>query len=134
GACRVPARRHPSVRRTSARCEIMSARRVSAVFDGSEPHIVGDGFPVQTFIPQPGLDSEITPFLLLDYAGPHAFPPTDQPRGVGEHPHRGFEAVTVVYQGELEHRDSAGNSGALGPGDVQWMTAARGVLPEEKHS
>ena len=112
----------------------MSARRVQAIFEGSEPHVVGDGFPVQTFIPQSGLDGEITPFLLLDYAGPHVFPPTDEPRGVGEHPHRGFEAVTVCYQGELEHRDSAGNSGSLGPGDVQWMTAARGLVHEEKHA
>jgi len=111
----------------------MTARRVQAIFNGSEPHIVGDGFPVQTFVPQSGLDAEITPFLLLDYAGPHAFPPTDQPRGVDEHPHRGFETVTVIYQGEVEHRDSAGNSGRLGPGDVQWMTAASGLVHEEKH-
>ena len=112
----------------------MPARRVHAVFEGSEPHLVGDGFPVQTFLPQPGLDAEISPFLLLDYAGPKEFPPTDRPRGVDEHPHRGFETVTIVYSGELEHRDSAGHSGALGPGDVQWMTAAAGLVHEEKHA
>lgn len=110
------------------------SRSVAAVFDGSEPHVVGDGFPVQTFVPQPGLDAEISPFLLLDYAGPKEFPPSARPRGVDEHPHRGFETVTVLYQGELEHRDSAGHSGALGPGDVQWMTAASGLVHEEKHA
>ena len=112
----------------------MAHRTVAAIFEGSEPHIVGDGFPVQTFFPQPGLDAEISPFLLLDYAGPKEFPPTGEPRGVDEHPHRGFETVTVLYQGELEHRDSAGHSGALGPGDVQWMTAAAGLVHEEKHA
>ena len=112
----------------------MSERQVAAVFHGSAPHIVGDGFPVQTFIPQPGLDAEISPFILLDYAGPKEFPPSPTPHGVGEHPHRGFETVTVVYQGEVEHRDSAGNSGRIGPGDVQWMTAASGVVHEEMHS
>ena len=112
----------------------MSSRRVRAVFEGSAPHIVGDGFPVQTFIPQAGLDAEIDPFLLLDYAGPKAFPPTDRPRGVDEHPHRGFETVTIVFQGEFEHRDSAGHAGSLGPGDVQWMTAASGLVHEEKHA
>jgi redox-sensitive bicupin YhaK (pirin superfamily) len=71
---------------------------------------------------------------LLDYAGPTEFVPSDHPRGVDEHPHRGFETVTIVYQGELEHRDSAGNHGKIGPGDVQWMTAASGVVHEEKHS
>lgn len=110
------------------------SRSIARVFEGSEPHIVGDGFPVQTFFPQPGLDAEISPFLLLDYAGPKAFPPSAEPRGVDEHPHRGFETVTVLYQGELEHRDSAGHSGALGPGDVQWMTAASGLVHEEKHA
>jgi quercetin 2,3-dioxygenase len=70
---------------------------------------------------------------LLDYAGPTYYPPTNQPRGVGEHPHRGFETVTIVYQGAVDHRDSAGNAGTIGPGDVQWMTAASGVVHEEKH-
>jgi hypothetical protein len=80
------------------------------------------------------LGYRISPFLLLDYAGPADFVPADQSWGVDEHPHRGFETVTIVYQGELEHRDSAGNHGKIGPGDVQWMTAASGVVHEEKHS
>jgi redox-sensitive bicupin YhaK (pirin superfamily) len=79
------------------------------------------------------LGDKISPFLLFDYAGPAEFPPSDSPRGVDEHPHRGFETVTIVYQGSLVHRDSAGNQGTIGPGDVQWMTAASGVVHEEKH-
>jgi redox-sensitive bicupin YhaK (pirin superfamily) len=75
-----------------------------------------------------------SPFLLLDYAGPMQFAPAAQPRGVGEHPHRGFETVTIVYQGEVAHRDSSGNSGVIRPGDVQWMTAASGILHDEFHS
>jgi redox-sensitive bicupin YhaK (pirin superfamily) len=76
----------------------------------------------------------MSPFLLLDYAAPVEIPPSaGEPRGVGEHPHRGFETVTIVYQGEVEHRDSGGNHGKIGPGDVQWMTAASGVVHEEKH-
>jgi len=97
-------------------------------------HWVGDGFPVRTVFSFDSLGYRISPFLLLDYAGPTEFEPSDKPRGVDEHPHRGFETVTIVYQGELEHRDSAGNHGKIGPGDVQWMTAASGVVHEEKHS
>lgn len=95
-------------------------------------HWVGDGFPVRSLFSY--RDSGFDPFLLLDYGGPHQFQPSGQRRGVGEHPHRGFETVTIVYQGELEHRDSAGNQGTIGPGDVQWMTAAGGVVHEELHS
>lgn len=97
-------------------------------------HWVGDGFPVRSLISHHTHGTAISPFLLLDYAGPATFNAADKARGVGEHPHRGFETVTIVYQGELEHRDSAGNSGKIGPGDVQWMTAASGVLHEEFHS
>jgi redox-sensitive bicupin YhaK (pirin superfamily) len=97
-------------------------------------HWVGDGFPVRTVFSFDTLGYRISPFLLLDYAGPAEFAPANHPRGVEEHPHRGFETVTLVYQGELEHRDSAGNHGKIGPGDVQWMTAASGVVHEEKHS
>jgi redox-sensitive bicupin YhaK (pirin superfamily) len=97
-------------------------------------HWVGDGFPVRTVFSFDTLGYRISPFLLLDYAGPALFAPADTPRGVDHHPHRGFETVTLVYQGELEHRDSAGNHGRIGPGDVQWMTAASGVVHEEKHS
>jgi redox-sensitive bicupin YhaK (pirin superfamily) len=100
----------------------------------SRGHWVGDGFPVRTLFSYDDLASRLSPFLMLDYAGPAHFPAAQQPRGVGEHPHRGFETVTIVYQGEVAHRDSAGNSGVIGPGDVQWMTAASGVLHDEFHS
>ncbi len=96
-------------------------------------HWVGDGFPVRTMFSYSTHGSEISPFLLLDYAGPAEFPPAAERRGVGLHPHRGFETVTIVYQGEVEHRDTAGNHGRISPGDVQWMTAARGILHEEMH-
>ena len=99
----------------------------------ADAHWVGNGFPVRTIFSYQTLGQCISPFLMLDYAGPAEFPPSDKPRGVGEHPHRGFETVTIVYQGELEHRDSAGNQGKIGPGDVQWMTAASGVVHEEWH-
>jgi hypothetical protein len=95
--------------------------------------MVGDGFPVRNMIPGAGVDERLSPFLLLDYMGPEYFPPTDRRLGVGEHPHRGFETVTIVYQGVVAHRDSAGNSGVIGPGDVQWMTAASGIVHEEMH-
>ncbi len=97
-------------------------------------HWVGDGFPVRSLFSYQTLDRHISPFLLLDYAGPHYFEPTEARRGVGQHPHRGFETVTIVYDGEVEHRDSAGNGGIIGPGDVQWMTAAGGIVHEEYHS
>lgn len=106
-------------------------RKVLGVHDAPHPHWVGDGFPVRSMITP---DMKVSPFLLLDHAGPAHFEPAEQPRGVGAHPHRGFETVTIVYQGELEHRDSAGNGGRIGAGDVQWMTAASGILHEEFHS
>ncbi len=106
-------------------------RKILGVTNAPRGHWVGDGFPVRSMLsPESGL----SPFLLLDYAGPATFTPTDVPRGVGEHPHKGFETVTIVYQGELAHRDSTGNGGTIGPGDVQWMTAASGILHEEFHS
>jgi redox-sensitive bicupin YhaK (pirin superfamily) len=95
---------------------------------------VGDGFPVRSmFSPQTHGDA-VSPFILLDYAQPYEFAPAAQKRGVGVHPHRGFETVTIVYEGEVDHRDSTGNGGHIGPGDVQWMTAASGILHEEFHS
>jgi hypothetical protein len=100
----------------------------------TDSHWVGNGFPVRTIFSYQGLGAGISPFLLLDYAGPAEFAPSKTPRGVGEHPHRGFETVTIVYQGEVEHRDSGGNAGRIGPGDVQWMTAASGIVHEEMHS
>jgi redox-sensitive bicupin YhaK (pirin superfamily) len=96
-------------------------------------HWVGDGFPVRTLLSYHDLGPELSPFLLLDYAGPVEFAPTTARLGVGEHPHRGFETVTIVYAGEVEHRDSSGGGGSIGPGDVQWMTAASGVVHEEFH-
>jgi redox-sensitive bicupin YhaK (pirin superfamily) len=109
-------------------------KKIVSIVRKPSAHWVGDGFPVRTVFSFDTLGYRISPFLLLDYAGPAEFAPTDNPRGVDEHPHRGFETVTIVYQGELEHRDSAGNHGKIGPGDVQWMTAASGVVHEEKHS
>jgi redox-sensitive bicupin YhaK (pirin superfamily) len=94
---------------------------------------VGDGFPVRTLFSYPALGAVLSPFLLFDYAGPAEFAPTTARRGVGEHPHRGFETVTIVYAGEVEHRDSSGGGGRIGPGDVQWMTAASGLVHEEFH-
>ncbi len=104
-----------------------------AVERNEHGHWVGDGFPVRTLFAYPDLGAELSPFLLLDYAGPVEFPPTTARRGVGEHPHRGFETVTIVYEGEVEHRDSGGGGGSIGPGDVQWMTAGSGVVHEEFH-
>jgi len=109
-------------------------KKLLQVHRPADAHWVGDGFPVRTIFSHQRPIPRLSPFLLLDYAGPAEFPPSPRARGVGEHPHRGFETVTVVYQGEVEHRDSAGNSGVIGPGDVQWMTAASGVLHEEMHS
>ncbi|RZI56229.1 MAG: pirin family protein, partial [Pseudomonas sp.] len=101
----------------------------------NQQHWVGDGFPVRNIFSYNDIAGEISPFLLMDYAGPVDFPPSNSTkrRGVGEHPHRGFETVTIVYSGEVEHRDSAGGGGKIGPGDVQWMTAASGLVHEEKH-
>lgn len=108
-------------------------KKLITIRTGATPHWVGNGFPVRTLFSSQDPNEQISPFLMLDYAGPAEFAPSDEPRGVGEHPHRGFETVTIVYQGELEHRDSAGNHGKIGPGDVQWMTAASGVVHEEWH-
>ena len=109
-------------------------RKVLGVYSAPRPHWVGDGFPVRTLFSHQSHGQHVSPFLLLDYAGPAHFEPTTHRRGVGEHPHRGFETVTIVYQGEVEHRDSTGAGGTIGPGDVQWMTAASGILHEEYHS
>ncbi|HEY2841722.1 MAG TPA: pirin family protein [Pirellulales bacterium] len=111
----------------------MALKQIRSVAADAQPHWVGDGFPVRSLFTYQN-SAEFDPFLLLDYAEPHHFAPASAPRGVGEHPHRGFETVTIVYQGELEHKDSAGNHGSIGPGDVQWMTAAGGVVHEEFHS
>src|SRR6185369_2030889 len=111
-----------------------ASKTLARVLRGAGQHWVGDGFPVRTLFAYPGLGPTISPFLLLDYAGPTEFPPTQKSLGVGPHPHRGFETVTIVYSGEVEHRDSSGGGGKIGSGDVQWMTAASGLVHEEKHS
>lgn len=110
-------------------------KQVIATHDAPARHWVGDGFPVHGMFGYsgPGV-AQRSPFLMLDYAAPVRFEPTTQRRGVGQHPHRGFETVTIVYAGEVEHRDSTGQGGTIGPGDVQWMTAGRGILHEEFHS
>lgn len=109
-------------------------KKLRSVKRTAERHWVGDGFPVRSLFAYPDQGADLSPFLLLDYAGPAEFPPTSQRRGVGVHPHRGFETVTIVYDGEVEHRDSAGGGGIIGLGDVQWMTAASGLVHEEFHS
>jgi quercetin 2,3-dioxygenase len=106
-------------------------KKVLGTYSAGSNHWVGDGFPVRNLFPSNGV--EVSPFLMLDYAGPSRFEPSKKQRGVGEHPHRGFETVTIAYQGSVGHRDSAGNSGVIYPGDVQWMTAASGVVHEELH-
>jgi len=110
-------------------------KKLLTVLSPKEQHWVGDGFFVHTLMgPGPDLYPAISPFLLMDYAPPKVFTPSDKKRGVGEHPHRGFETVTFAIQGEVEHRDSAGGGGVIGTGDVQWMTAASGLVHEEFHS
>ena len=112
----------------------MTMKKILGVHNAPRPHWVGDGFPVRSMFSYGGDGAQLSPFLLLDYAGPARFAPTTRPRGVGQHPHRGFETVTIVYQGEVAHRDSTGAGGRIGPGDVQWMTAASGILHEEFHA
>jgi len=112
---------------------MQSSRKLCSIQRSADRHWVGDGFPVRTLFAYPNLGTVLSPFLLLDYAGPKEFPPANKRLGVGEHPHRGFETVTIVYEGEVEHRDSSGGGGRIGPGDVQWMTAASGVVHEEFH-
>jgi redox-sensitive bicupin YhaK (pirin superfamily) len=109
-------------------------KKIQGLYSAPRPHWVGNGFPVRSLFSYGNLGAQLSPFLLLDYAGPTRFEPSDQRRGVGVHPHRGFETVTIVYEGEVEHRDSTGSGGVIGPGDVQWMTAASGILHEEFHS
>ena len=113
----------------------MRMKTVLEVTSAPGRHWVGNGFPVHGMFGYHGDGvAARSPFLLLDYAAPTRFEPTDERRGVGQHPHRGFETVTIVYDGEVEHRDSVGNGGVIGRGDVQWMTAGSGILHEEFHS
>lgn len=109
-------------------------REVMSTYSAPRQHWVGDGFPVRTLLSHATHGSDISPFILLDHAGPTAFAPTKERRGVGQHPHKGFETVTIVYEGAVAHRDSTGAGGVIGPGDVQWMTAASGIVHEEYHA
>lgn len=109
-------------------------KKTLGVYSAPPGHWVGDGFPVRSLFSYHTHGKRLSPFLLLDYAGPAEFAPAPSPRGVGTHPHRGFETVTIVYKGEVSHRDSTGRGGTIGPGDVQWMTAGAGILHEEFHS
>jgi len=113
----------------------MPNRSIQKIISPIAPHFVGDGFRVHNFIPSAaGLDMQrMNPFIMLDYNAPVYFPPSEIPRGVDVHPHRGFETVTIAYKGRVEHHDSSGGGGIIGEGDVQWMTAASGVLHKEFH-
>lgn len=117
---------------TSRTATATATKKVTGILRNNQMHWVGDGFPVRTLFAYSRQGNAISPFLMLDY-GNGDFGPTEDRRGVGEHPHRGFETVTIVYEGAVEHRDSGGGGGAIGRGDVQWMTAASGVVHEEFH-
>lgn len=111
-------------------------RAVRQIYRANSRHWVGDGFWVQPLFSHMGEERGTDPFLMLDYAAPYQFAPNEarSPRGVGQHPHKGFETVTIAYQGEVAHRDSSGGGGVIREGDVQWMTAGSGVIHEEFHS
>jgi redox-sensitive bicupin YhaK (pirin superfamily) len=110
-------------------------KTIQTILRNDSPHWVGDGFPVRSLFSYHKDAAMLSPFLLLDYGGPWIFEPAvGRPRGVGEHPHRGFETVSIVYDGEVSHRDSSGGGGTISSGDIQWMTAGSGVLHEEFHS
>jgi len=112
----------------------MTMKKITGIYRAPQGHWVGDGFPVRSLFAYSTKGQQISPFLLLDHAGPATFDASERARGVGEHPHRGFETVTIVYQGEVSHRDSTGKGGTIYPGDVQWMTAGKGILHDEFHS
>ncbi|MFV0385306.1 pirin family protein [Paracoccus sp. (in: a-proteobacteria)] len=109
-------------------------RKIVSTSAAPRGHWVGDGFPVRSLFSHMSGGREHSPFLMLDYGGPHRFDPADRPRGVDVHPHKGFETVTIVYDGEVEHGDSTGRGGVIREGDVQWMTAGNGILHKEFHS
>lgn len=109
-------------------------KKILGVYQNKHMHWVGDGFPVYNLFSYDRLGQSLSPFLLLDYAAPYRFDPTTAQHGVGSHPHRGFETVTIAYQGEVTHKDSSGGGGTIKAGDVQWMTAGGGILHQEFHS
>jgi len=108
-------------------------KNVLSIHRRGQGHMVGDGFPVHSIFSYHELAAELSPFLLLDHAGPAEFKPSEKARGVDWHPHRGFETVSIAYEGEIDHEDTAGNRGTIRPGDVQWMTAGSGLLHKELH-
>lgn len=107
---------------------------IQKVYRSNQSTWVGDGFPTNSMLPMHEMGNATSPFLVMGYTGEYPFLPSAHQRGVGMHPHRGFETVTIVYDGELEHRDSKGNHGTIGKNEVQWMTAGRGIMHEEHHS
>ncbi|RPE29990.1 hypothetical protein EC846_2580 [Acinetobacter sp. BIGb0102] len=109
-------------------------KKILGVYQNKHMHWVGDGFPVYNLFSYDRLGQSLSPFLLLDYAAPYRFDPTTAKHGVDSHPHRGFETVTIAYQGEVTHKDSSGGGGTIKAGDVQWMTAGGGILHQEFHS
>ena len=111
----------------------MKTRSIEKIVKPGTPHFVGDGFRVHNFIPGSSTMQRMDPFIMLDYNAKYNFPPSQIPKGVGVHPHKGFETVTIAYKGRIEHGDSSGGGGIIGEGDVQWMTAASGVLHKEFH-
>lgn len=111
----------------------MKTKTVARIISPGTPHFVGDGFRVHNFIPGNSSMQEMDPFIMLDYNSKYHFGPSEIPRGVGVHPHKGFETVTIAYQGKVEHGDSTGSGGIIHEGDVQWMTAASGILHKEFH-
>ncbi|RYM35989.1 pirin family protein [Brumimicrobium glaciale] len=113
----------------------MKTKNVDFIVTPNPPHFVGDGFRVHNFIPGvQGMDMQsMDPFIMMDYNSKHVFPPADKPKGVGVHPHKGFETVTIAYKGKVEHHDSSGGGGIIGEGEIQWMTAGKGVLHKEFH-
>jgi hypothetical protein len=119
---------------TSAADARRELRPIDGIYPAPRKHWVGDGFYVAGYFSAiPEAARKLDPFLLLDYHPTHEYPPSEQPRGVGVHPHRGFETVTIAWQGSVAHNDSTGAGGVIGPGDVQWMTAASGILHKEFH-
>lgn len=109
-------------------------RPIEGIYGGAPFHMVGDGFRVSNYFPSgTNFGPRMSPFILLDYNAPFDFPPSSEPKGVGAHPHKGFETVSIAYEGYVEHHDSFGNHGIIGPGDVQWMTAGSGLLHKEYH-
>ncbi len=107
---------------------------IERVYSSNRSTWVGDGFPINSMLPMHEIDNEKSPFLVMGYTGAYEFSPTNHQRGIGMHPHRGFETVTIVYDGEVEHFDSKGNKGQIGKNEVQWMTAGKGILHAEHHS